>query len=210
MGALMAPRPAPTRLIRAAGTLLFLAGAIAFMGIITAESLYPSGYSTGDSMISDLGGTEPPDSIVVQPSAAIFDGTMIIVGLAVIAAAVCLHKARRRKSLTIPLLVFGIGALGVGIFPGNTGLVHQIFAETTFIGGGIGAILSYRSLTGPLRYIVVALGAISLVNLVGYIILEDRWFVTALGVGGLERWVAYPVVLWVLGLGGYLLAARDR
>ena len=37
-----------------AGTLLFGAGVIAFLGIITAETLYP-GYSTSQNMISDLG-----------------------------------------------------------------------------------------------------------------------------------------------------------
>jgi hypothetical protein len=26
-----------------------------------------------------------------------------------------------------------------------------------------------------------------------------------MGMGGVERWVAYPVVLWVLGMGGYLM-----
>jgi hypothetical protein len=29
--------------------------------------------------------------------------------------------------------------------------------------------------------------------------------VAILGIGGLERWVAYPVALWVTGFGGYLL-----
>jgi hypothetical membrane protein len=180
------------------------------MGIITAEALYPSGYSTGGSYISDLGGTEPPDSVVVQPSAGVFDGTMLLVGVLVVAATVCLWTVRRRKSLTIPLAVFGLGALFVGVFPGHTGLVHQIFAEVTFISGAVAAILSCRSVSGPFRCIAVALGAISLVNLLGYVSLQDRWFVAYLGVGGLERWVAYPIVLWALGMGGYLLAARDE
>jgi hypothetical protein len=28
--------------------------------------------------------------------------------------------------------------------------------------------------------------------------------------GGVERWVAYPVVLWVIGMGGYLLGYGSR
>ncbi len=35
-------------------------------------------------MISDLGGTEPPHSIIVQPSAAIFNTTMSIAGVLLI------------------------------------------------------------------------------------------------------------------------------
>jgi hypothetical protein len=30
-----------------------------------------------------------------------------------------------------------------------------------------------------------------------------------LGEGGLERWVAYPVLLWALGLGGHLMGQRQ-
>jgi hypothetical protein len=26
-----------------------------------------------------------------------------------------------------------------------------------------------------------------------------------LGIGGLERWIAYPILLWVTGFGGYLI-----
>ncbi len=195
-------------LARIAGVLLFVAGVVALMGIITAESLYPGGYTTGGSMISDLGGTEPPNSIVVQPSAAIFDGAMIGTGLLVIGGAVCCFAAARRKSLAIPLALFGLGALGVGIFPGDTGLPHQLFAQLTFVGGGVAAVLSYRSISGPLKVISVLLGATALVNLVAYIALGESWFVVGLGLGGLERWIAYPVLLWVLGLGGYLMNER--
>jgi hypothetical membrane protein len=199
----------PARLARIAGAFLFIAGAAAFMGIITAESLYPSGYTTGGSMISDLGGTEPPNSIVVQPSAAIFDATMCVTGILIILGALCVYAANRRKSLAIPLALFGIGALGVGIFPGHTGGIHQIFAMLAFVAGGVAAMLSLLSLRGPLRYLSVGLGAITLVNFVAYAVLQGRWFVTGLGLGGLERWIAYPIVLWVIALGGYLLGTRD-
>ena len=199
-----------TRLARLAGALLFIAAAGVFMGIITAESLYPSGYTTGGSMISDLGGTEPPNSIVLQPSAAIFDTSMMVAGVLIISGGVLVFAAYRRKAVAIPLVLFGIGALGVGIFPGHTGGIHQLFAQLTFISGGVAAILSYRSLTAPLRYIALALGVIALGNLGAYIVLQDGWFVAGLGLGGLERWIAYPVVFWLMGLGGYLLAARGE
>jgi hypothetical membrane protein len=199
-----------SRSARAAGALLFLAGAAVLMGIITAEALYPAGYTTGGSMISDLGGTEPPDSVVVQPSASVFDGTMIAAGLLIVAGAGCAYAATGRPSLAIPLGLVGLGALGVGVFPGGTGWPHQLFAELTFISGGVGAILSFRTLRGPLRYVTVLLGATTLVNLIAYLVLQERWIVAGLGVGGLERWIAYPVVLWLLGPGGYLMAAQER
>ncbi|MHB8868186.1 MAG: DUF998 domain-containing protein [Thermoleophilia bacterium] len=194
---------------RAAGALLFVAGAAAFMGIITAESLYPSDYTTGGSMISDLGGTEPPDSIIVQPSALIFDTTMIVAGVLITLGAACAYAAYGRKSLAIPLALFGIGAAGVGVFPGHTGAIHALFAQLTFISGGVAAILSYRSLTSPLRYMAVGLGMIALVNLGAYILFTDDWFVANLGLGGLERWIAYPLLFWLVGLGGYLMGSLE-
>jgi hypothetical protein len=30
-------------------------------------------------------------------------------------------------------------------------------------------------------------------------------FIPLLGVGGAERWLFYPEVFWIMGLGGYLL-----
>jgi hypothetical membrane protein len=63
------------------GLLLFLAGSFTLMGIITAEVFYPSGYTTFSSEISDLGSTKPPSILIYQPSATIFNITMLLSGL---------------------------------------------------------------------------------------------------------------------------------
>jgi len=52
---------------RLGGAFLFVAGGTILMGIITAEALYPGTFSTGANEISDLGGTRPPEGIVLQP-----------------------------------------------------------------------------------------------------------------------------------------------
>src|SRR5215217_4969625 len=46
--------------LKVAGTLLFLAGAVVLMGIITAEALYPASYSTASNTVSDLGAPYRP------------------------------------------------------------------------------------------------------------------------------------------------------
>ena len=56
----------------------------------------------------------------------------------------------------------GVGALGVGVFPGNTGGIHALFAMLTFVGGGLAAIVTARVTHPPFRYLSVALGVISL------------------------------------------------
>jgi len=187
-----------------AGALLFSAGVLAFLGIITAETLYP-GYSTSQNMISDLGATEPPNSLIIQPSSTIFSAAMAVSGLLITASACCIHRAFRKQAVTIPLGLFGAGVLGVGIFNGSYGDIHAIFALMAFVMGGISAITSYRIERAPLSYFSVILGGIALLNLFLYYIMGDTSPFAAFGLGGLERWIAYPIMLWVTGFGGYLM-----
>jgi hypothetical membrane protein len=187
-----------------AGALLFAAGVLAFMGIITAETLYP-GYSTAQNAISDLGATLPPDSIIIEPSASIFNTTMLVSGLLIVASAYCIHRAFRRQAITVLLGLFGTGVLGVGIFDGSYGDIHAIFALLAFLAGGLSAVASSRIQRAPLSYFSVALGGISLLDLILYYIMLDASPFAVLGIGGLERWIAYPILLWVTGFGGYLM-----
>ena len=109
-----------------AGFLFFLAGSIILMGIITAETYYPEEYTytTANSMISDLGATEPPNSLITQPSATIFNLTMIISGLMVLTGSIFLFRYSNDKIAGILIGLLGLGALGVGIFPGNINPQH--------------------------------------------------------------------------------------
>jgi len=77
-----------------AGALLFIAGALAFMGIITAETLYP-GYNTAQNAISDLGASVPPNSIIIEPSATIFNTAMVVSGFLIFIAGYCIYRAFR-------------------------------------------------------------------------------------------------------------------
>jgi len=193
--------------LRLAGALLFTAGAAILMGIITAEALYPAAYSTFENTISDLGGTRPPDSVVLQPSAAIFDITMLVTGAMIIAAAWLVHRAFRRRAVTISLACYGLGVFGIGVFPGNT-TPHPLIAMFVFVAAGVAAILAYKVEPPPLRQISMALGAITLASLVlGSFFLE--WGpVAELGEGGIERWIAYPAMLWLTVFGGWLMGSR--
>ncbi len=195
--------------LRVAGTLLLLAGILILMGIITAEALYPAAFTTGANEISDLGGTRPPDSRIFQPSATIFDVSMIVIGILVLAASWFVHLGLGRRSVTIPLAMLGIGASGVGLFPGNTGTPHAIFAMVTFIAGGIAALAGSRVATGGFRVVSLMLGTVSLLTLALYLLLGDDDPMAELGIGGIERWIVYPTVLWVTAFGGYLAGRAD-
>lgn len=193
------------RLLAVAGALLFVAGVVAFMGIITAEALYPEGYSTSGNEISDLGATRPPDSVIEEPSATIFNTAMMACGVLLIAAAYCLWQGTRRVAAPVLMALFGLGVLGVGVFPGDQGNVHVIFVMLTVVAGAVAAIVSLTVTAGPFRYFAVVLGVVSLGTLLLYMFTGDDGPMADLGRGGVERWVAYPTLMWVTGLGGYLM-----
>lgn len=190
--------------IKTAGLLLFLAGSIILMGIITAEAFYPSGYTTANSEISDLGATVRPNSVSYQPSASIFNYTMMLAGIMIIIAAIMQLKRFKKYLFSIPLLLLGITMLGVGVFPGNKDPYHGIFALLTFNMGGLMAIFSFKIVSAPFKYIGIIFGLITIITL-----WTASFFIPIIGDGGTERWVAYPVVLWLTGIGGYLLNEKQ-
>lgn len=191
------------------GVGLVLAGFVAFMGIITAEVLYP-GYSTRQD-ISDLGSTLPPNPIIHEPSATIFNSTMLITGALVLIAAYFVYHATRRRGFSLALAIFGFGAFGVGVFPGNVTPWHGLFALLTFSVGGITVVLSSRAVSRPFSILCGLLGGISLATLASVFVfglfVGGPHPLAALGSGGIERWVAYPLILWTQSFGGYLLGA---
>lgn len=193
-----------------AGLALASAGSLILMGIITGEALYPAAYTTFGNEISDLGATRPPDSISLEPSATIFNVTMIVTGLLVILAGSLLAATKARRFLTITVILNGVGILGVGVFPGNFGSIHPVFAATAFIAGGLCGIASSRATTGALRWFTLTLGVVALVSL-AYIVFGgiDAPITRDLGDGGAERWVAYPVTLWQVVFGGALMSQSN-
>lgn len=189
-----------------AGTTAILAGVVSLMGIITAEVLYPE-YSTRQD-ISDLGSTLPSDPVIHQPSATIFNATMIVTGLLVLVAAVSLHRRRMSRLLTVPFLVLGAGIVGVGLFPGYVMPWHAIAAMLAFTSGGIAVVLSSRVVRRPFSWLCLLLGTVSLLTLASAIVFDISGIenpLAPLGSGGIERWVVYPLLLWIPAFGGYLL-----
>ncbi|MFC7228849.1 DUF998 domain-containing protein [Salinirubellus salinus] len=195
----------------AAGFGLTVAGFVGFMGIITAEVLYPN-YSTRQD-ISDLGSTRPPNPVIHEPSATIFNTTMLVTGAVVVLSAYLLYRTVDRRGFPLALAVFGVGAFGVGVFPGNVTPWHGIFALLTFFAGGITVLLSARVVSRPFSFLCGLFGGISLLVLLSVfffgLVVRGSHPLEFLGGGGIERWVVYPLILWLPAFGGYLLAGAD-
>jgi hypothetical membrane protein len=176
---------------KVAGSLLFVGGVICLLGIIIAEALYP-GYSTSENYISDLG---------VGPSALIFNSSVFLLGVLVVVGAYFVQRAFDFKFFSVLSFIAGIGAVGVGLFTEDAGVLHGIFSLITFLFAGFSAITSYRVEKPPLSYFSVFLGIASLLALV----LFASGTYLGLGKGGMERVVAYPALLWAIGFGCHLI-----
>ena len=153
---------------RLAGTLLLVGLAQFILLLQISEYLYPN-YSTSQNYISDLGATcrFPSDTCtIVQPSAFIFNGSLIVLGILVVICAYYLQKAFGQKMFSILVLLAGFGATGVGLSPEATGIIHLAFAFITFICMGLAALMSYRILQSPFNYVSIILGVLTLVDLI--------------------------------------------
>jgi hypothetical membrane protein len=206
--------PGRSRAAKISGLLMVCAGAAILLGIITAESLFPASISTSQTTISALGSTWNPGGIVHQPSATVFNTTMLVTGAMIVASAVFLYRASRRRGASIAVGILGLGVLLVGLFhgemvdgePSSSG-VHPVVSIVSFVAGAAAALLASRVVRGPSRYVSAAFGLIALLAL----LLQGPLGDGGLGDGGVERWVAYPTVLWLVAFGGYLLGAwSDR
>jgi hypothetical membrane protein len=178
---------------RLAGAIIFL-GAVQFLILlIVAEALYP-GYSVSGSYISDLG---------VGSSALIFNSSIFLLGLTFVVGAYFIQRALHPLTFVFLIVLAGIGAMGVGLFPENTGMAHEIFSLIVFLFGGLSAIASYKLQTPPLSYFAVLLGIMTLAALALFI---SGTFL-GLDKGGMERMIAYPALLWEVGFSGHLIGS---
>jgi hypothetical membrane protein len=133
-----------------------------------------------------------------------------VAGVLVLAAAALLRRVARRP-LVIALAVFGVGLLGIAVFPGDVATWHPLFALTCFVGGSVAAILSRSLLDPPLRAFAVVLGSVALAaTVLGLDAFADLGPQAWIGIGGVERWIAYPVLLWMVLCGAALMAAGAR
>jgi hypothetical membrane protein len=188
-----------------AGSFLFIGGLQWIILVIIAETYFPN-YSVKINDLSDLASTVAPNTSIVQPSAAIFNITMILLGLGVTLATIFIYLNFRKKLVTIFLGIFGIACILVGVFPGDTGAIHGIVSLFAFVFGALSAVVAYKIESAPLKYISIIMGIAALVPLVTRFAMGNSSpILSTLGRGGEERMIAYPVITWVIVLGGYLM-----
>ncbi|OGS40231.1 MAG: hypothetical protein A3K77_01260 [Euryarchaeota archaeon RBG_13_31_8] len=181
---------------KVAGVFFFIAATQFVFGLIVAEALYP-GYSISQNYISDLG---------IGPSSIVFNTSIFILGLLSIIGIYFLQRAFHFKMVTILFTIAALSAMGVGIFTENSEPMHIFASFLVFIFSGLSAIFSYKLMKYPFNIIVILLG---LMSLSAMILLIGNIYV-GLGVGGMERIIVYPILIWMIGFGGYLNASPEK
>ena len=174
-----------------AGALIFLGSIVSFTGITASEALYPEYHIT--QVISDLG---------VGPAAAVFNVTGCIVAFMLLAAAYLLWTAGIDRLFCSLMILIAAGQGGVCIFPENSGIPHLVAAATLFICGFLITVASFRVFTVPWTYIS---GMIGIIMITAIIFLESKIYL-GLGIGGMERMIAYPLLLWGLVCGMFFMS----
>jgi hypothetical membrane protein len=187
-----------------AGTFMFVGGVQFVIGMILAEIFYP-GYNVSGNYISDLGATCRDTCIIYQPTAFIFNTSVIILGILILLSSYFIWQEFQNYLISILIGLSGLGAVGVGLFPETTGNLHLIVSFIAFFFAALSAIAASKLVKSPFTYFSVILGIASLAALA----LFGLQFYLGLGPGGMERMIAYPVLLWVVGFGGYLMPPKQ-
>jgi hypothetical membrane protein len=175
-------------------------------------------YSLTGNVISDLGNTGacgfwPASSThyVCSPWHDLFNASVIALGLLSILGVILVRTAfpaRSSRSVGLGLLALsGIGAIGVGVFPENVNLSsHVVFALIAFAAGNLalvvlGFVMFRDTRWNGYRAYTLFSGLIGLIALALYV----SKFYAGLGVGGMERLIVAPLLLWMIVASVHLL-----
>ncbi|HII84613.1 MAG TPA: DUF998 domain-containing protein [Methanobacterium subterraneum] len=191
---------------RAAGILILIAALQFFMAITLAETQFP-GYSSTTATLSHLGGAIPP----IEPSATIFNVSVILLGVLSLASVYLILKSGGCRLFSSCLAISAVGAVGVGLFPSYTGSFHMFFAILTFIFGSLTVLFSYRlGLNIPMVIVSLFTGFTSLTIIISALLWGlNNPIINYLSLGGAERFLVYPTLLYLLALGGYLTSRGE-
>jgi hypothetical membrane protein len=182
----------------------FFALAAQFMTVIMLAGAMVPGYDFRGGAISDLG--------VFPETALLFNASLILVGVLNLAGGYFFYRSHGKRWLLAVFALAGVGAIGAGLFPLDTGGLHGLSALLAFVFFNVQAIGSATRLGGVMRALAVLAGGLGLVFVV-LMALGDGGNTAAfgpIGHGGTERMIVYPVMLWLVAFGGYLLGEREQ
>jgi hypothetical membrane protein len=198
------------------GAILYIVGVVIFVlaMIVTQLGYTGTSYSLLNNYISDLGaahcGIYHSNLYVCSPWHDVFNVGIVLMGVMLILGTILLRTAfpaRGTRTIGLGLLVLaGIGAIGVGLSPEDVDLtVHTISAAIAFILGNLALVVLAFAMFRDTRwegYRAYTLFS-GLVGLIAFILFYTKVW-GPLGVGGMERLIVAPLLLWALLVGIHL------
>lgn len=177
---------------------------------IIAAFAFRTTYSLRFNTISDLGNSicgNYSGRYVCSPQHNLMNASLILLGITMASGSLLIYQEFKRDRVTLIgfsfMAIAGFGTLLVGLFPENTiSFLHTFGASLPFLLGNVGLIILSISLTTPrlLRYYTFLTGIIALIALVFFY----TQHYLGLGIGGMERIVAYPQTFWLIIFGLYI------
>lgn len=177
------------------GGLFIFIGIAQFFIFLNIAAFVDKGYSISNNTISHLG---------IDSTSYIFDISIIVLGLFELVSGLFLRSYS--KGVTFSFILSGIGAAGVGIFNENFGEIHLLFALFAFVFASIAPFFVLSKEKSAMAVLWAILGAFALVSLVLFTltIKVSTSYDFGLGVGGIERLILIPNIIWALAFGGHL------
>jgi hypothetical membrane protein len=197
------------------GAILWIVGVLQFLvGMIVTQIGYGSSYSLTQNYISDYGAIhcgELAGRYVCSPWHVVFDTSIVLLGILLILGAILIRTAfpsRSTRTVGLGILIIsGFGAIGVGLSPEDYNLtIHSLSAATAFVGGGLALIVLGFAMFRDTRWDGFrAYSMISgLVALVAFVLFISHAY-GPLGVGGMERLIVAPILVWAFVVGVHLV-----
>ena len=174
-----------------------------FMTVIMLAATMVPGYDFRAAAISGLG--------VVPETALLFNTSLVLVGVLNLVGGYLFYRTHGKRWLVAIFARAGIGAVGAELFPLDMGGLHGLFALLAFPFFNVQALGTATRLDSVMQALSVLAGGMGLVFVV-LMALGDAGNAAAfgpIGHGGTERMIVYPVMLWLVAFGGYLLAKRE-
>jgi hypothetical membrane protein len=213
----------PSRLSLLLGGGTWILTLLYFVAQAVAQAAWQTSYSLIDNRVSDLGNTACGPTLantyICSPLHAVMNTTFVLTGVLILVGLFLTRSMWPRRRLTtwglILLGVAGAGTILVGLSPENVNVLVHIIGAINIPAGNAAMILLGLAVRRGSRGASAASGAIQLARfsllsgVIGFLgLVAGPFLVMATGHGGglAERIALYPLIIWLIVFGVWVVS----